>query len=94
MISTLFIDPIPLSFTSADLAALVRPYGRIISAKVVYDSLGQSSRCGYVKMETAEAAAEAYKNLNRAVLDGEKLTVLQLDGMETHEDESTLTGPT
>jgi RNA recognition motif-containing protein len=94
MMYTLFIGPLPLSFTAADLAALVRPFGRVVSAKVVCDSLGQSLQFGYIKMETAEAAAEAYKNLNGAVLDGEKLIVLRLDGMEAHEDESTLTGPT
>jgi RNA recognition motif-containing protein len=56
---TIFIDPLPLSFTAADLAALVRPFGRVVSAKVACDSLGQSLRFGYVKMETADNFAFA-----------------------------------
>ena len=94
MIYTLFIDPLPFSFTSADLSSLVRPFGRVISARVVCDALGQSLQFGYVKMETAEAADEVYRNLNGTVLDGEKLTVLRLEDIEMHDDESTLTGPT
>jgi hypothetical protein len=44
-------------------------------------------------METAEAADNVVKNLHGTVLDGERLTVLRLNGMETHEDHDTLTGP-
>jgi RNA recognition motif-containing protein len=90
----LFIDPLPLSFTSADLSALVRPFGTVVSANVVRDSLGISLRFGYVKMEAAEAADNVCKHLHRTVLDGERHTVLRLNGMETHEDQDTLTGPT
>ena len=82
---TLFIDPLPTSFTSADLIALVQPFGPVVSANVVRDSLAISLRFGYVKMETAEAADNVCKNLNRTVLDSEKLTVLPIDGVDTHE---------
>lgn len=82
---TLFMDLLPLSFTSADLIAIAQPFGPVVSANIVRDSLGISLRFGYVKMETAEAGDNVYKNLNRRVLDGERLTVLPIEGIETHE---------
>lgn len=36
---TLFMDLLPLSFTSADLVALVQPFGIVVSVNVVRDSL-------------------------------------------------------
>jgi RNA recognition motif-containing protein len=84
---TIFIDPLPLSFTATDLIALVQPFGPVVSANVVRDSLGTSLRFGYVKMETAEAADNVCKNLNRTVLDCERLTLLPIDGMDTPEVE-------
>lgn len=80
---TIFIDGLPLSFTSADLQALVQPFGTVVSANVVRDSLGMSLQFGYVKMETAEAANNVCTNLHGTVLDSEGLTVLLIDGMET-----------
>jgi RNA recognition motif-containing protein len=79
---TIFIDPLPLSFTAADLAELLRPFGQVVSAKVACDSLGQSLRFGYVKMETAEAADNVCKNLNRTVLRNDVLTVLRTESDE------------
>lgn len=85
MIYTLFMDPLPTTYTRADLSALVQPFGRVVSANIVRNSLRMSLRFGYVKMETAEAADNVWKSLHGTVLGGERLIVLRIDGMETHE---------
>jgi RNA recognition motif-containing protein len=91
---TIFIDALPLSFTSADLLALVQPFGTAVTANVVRDSVGVSLRFGYVKMETAEAANKVCTNLHGTFLGGEALTVLLIEGMETYEVQDPLKGPT
>lgn len=40
MAYTIFIDPLPRDFTSADLAALIRPFGEVVSAEIMCDTLG------------------------------------------------------
>ena len=39
----IFIAPLSRHFTSAELAALFRPFGRVILAKVIYDSVGRDT---------------------------------------------------
>jgi hypothetical protein len=48
----LFIDPLPPAFTSADLAALLRLFWKVISAEIVYDTLGYSLRFGRAEIHT------------------------------------------
>ncbi len=63
----IFIAPLPRHFTSAELAALFRPFGRVVLAKVIYDSVGQSLQYGRVQMETDEGADNACRHLDRTI---------------------------
>ena len=75
----IYIDPLPRYFTSADLAELLRPFGRVLSAKVVCDSLGQSLQFGRAEMQTNEEAENVCKALHGTALHNRTLTVLQAD---------------
>jgi RNA recognition motif-containing protein len=75
----IFIDPLPPDFTSAELRALLEPFGGVVWARVIYDSVGESLRFGRAEMETAEAAENVCKHLNRAAFRGATLTVLRED---------------
>jgi hypothetical protein len=50
----LFIDPLPPSFTSDDVAALLRAFEEITSANMAGDSLGYSLRFGRAEMQTED----------------------------------------
>jgi RNA recognition motif-containing protein len=73
----LFIDPLPPIFTSADLAALLGLYGKVISAEIVYDTLGYSLRFGRAEMQTEQDAANVVKQLHGKTFHGATLTVLR-----------------
>ncbi len=88
------MDPLPVRFTSADLSPLVRQFSTAVSAERAPRLTGIFLRFGYVKMEISEAADNLCKNLHSTVVEGVSLTVLRLNGMETHEDQDTCTGPT
>jgi RNA recognition motif-containing protein len=79
----IFIDPLPRDLTSAELAELVRPFGRVLSAKVTCDSLGQSLRFGRVQMETEEETDTVCKRLHGTVFHNATLTVLRMDEIKT-----------
>jgi RNA recognition motif-containing protein len=79
----IFVDPLPRYFTSADLAELVRPFGRVVSAKVACDSLGQSLRFGRAEMQTEEEAENVCKRLHGKVFRYATLTVLRADDLKT-----------
>ena len=79
----IFIDPLPPDFTSAELRALLEPFGGVVWARVIYDSVGESLRFGRAEMETAEAAENVCNHLNRTVFRGATLTVLREDKGET-----------
>ena len=73
----LFIDSLPREFTSADLVALLQPFGTVVSAEIVYDSLGYSLRFGRAEMQTEEEADNVVKHLHGKVFHGATLTVLR-----------------
>jgi RNA recognition motif-containing protein len=75
----IFIDPLPPDFTSPDLAALLRPFGRVVSAEIVYDSLGYSLRFGRAEMQTEEEADNVVRHLHGKVFHGATLTVLRTE---------------
>lgn len=79
----IFIDPLPREFTSADLAALLRPFGEVVSAKIVCDSLGYSLRFGRAEMQTKEGADNVVKHLHGRVFHNATLTVVRTDHGET-----------
>ena len=65
--TTLFVDGLPTSFTTEQLAGLFQSYGRVLWSRVIFDANGQCSGFGYVEMESLEAAQRAAK-----VVDGRK----------------------
>lgn len=73
----IFIDP--RDFTSADLAALLRPFGEVVSAEIVYDTLGYSLRFGRADMRTEEGAENVVKHLHGKVFHNATLTVLRTE---------------
>ena len=75
----IFIDPLPRDFTSAALAALVRPFGEILSVEILYDSLGYSLRFGRAEMRTEEGAEKVVKQLHGKVFHNATLTVLRIE---------------
>ena len=75
----IFIDPLPGGFTSADLADLLRPFGDVVSAEIVYDTLGYSLRFGRAEMHSEEGADNVVKNLHEKVFHNEMLTVLRAE---------------
>jgi RNA recognition motif-containing protein len=78
---SLFIDPLPRHFTSADLAALSRPFGHVLSAKVLCDSHGRSLQFGRVEMQSDEEAENACRHLHRTVFRHARLTVLRANDL-------------
>ena len=86
-VTTLFIDPLPRDFTSADLAALIRPFGEVVLAEIVCDSLGYSLRFGRAEMHTEEGADNAVKHLHGKVFHKATLTALRTeDGVTAYPD--------
>lgn len=75
----LFIDPLPPDFTSTGLAALLQPFGQLVSAEIAYDSLGYSLRFGYAEMQTEEDANNVVRHLHGKVFQGAPLTVLRTE---------------
>ena len=75
----IYIDPLPRDFTSADLAALLRPFGEVLSAEIVYDTLGYSLRFGRAEMQTEEGAENVVKHLHGKVFHNATLTVLRTE---------------
>ena len=76
---TIFIDPLPRDFSSADLAALIRPFGEVVSAEIVCDSLGYSLRFGRAEMQSEAAADNVVKHLHGKVFHNATLTVLRTE---------------
>jgi RNA recognition motif-containing protein len=73
----IFIAPLPRHFTSADIAKLFRPFGNVVSAQVMYDSLGQSLQFGRAEMQTDETADEACRQLHNSKLHDANLVVMR-----------------
>ncbi|UYV79045.1 PABPC4 [Cordylochernes scorpioides] len=57
------------------LRELFEKYGRITSAKVMYDENGKSKGFGFVSYEEPESAEKAVQDLNEKVIDGRTLYV-------------------
>ena len=72
---SIFIAPIPRQYTSEDIAKLFRPFGNVVIAQVVYDSLGKSLQFGRAEMQTDEAADKACRQLHNTILDNARLVV-------------------
>ncbi|WP_447985086.1 RNA recognition motif domain-containing protein [Nitrospira sp. Nam74] len=75
----IFIDPLPRDFTSTDLAALLQPFGEVLSAEIAYDSLGFSLRFGHAEMRSEEAANNVVKQLDGEVFHDAPLTVVRTE---------------
>jgi RNA recognition motif-containing protein len=64
MYKTLCVDGLPSRITSAQLADLCAPYGRVQFARVVCDAYGASMNYGFVQMATVEDAEGVVQALN------------------------------
>lgn len=79
-----YIDPCNLfcknlcpSLSSGDLFAIFKPFGRIVSARVMRDEQGTSREFGFVSFTTAEDAARALHAVNGQVI-GSKTIMVRL----------------
>jgi RNA recognition motif-containing protein len=75
----IFIDPLPRDFTSSDLAALLRPFGEVLSAEIVCDTLGYSLRFGRAEMQTEEGAENVVKQLHGKIFHNATLTIIRTE---------------
>ena len=72
----IFVAGFPIYMDNDDLENLVKPYGQVLSAKVIknYDT-GESRRFGFVKMKDRNEATTAIKALNTHKIDENRITV-------------------
>jgi RNA recognition motif-containing protein len=71
----LAVDQLPHDCTEQELTALVRPFGHVVSVRLVRDSLNNFLDFGLVEMERPEEALSAMKGLNGSELRGHCLVV-------------------
>ncbi len=72
----LFIAGIPMYMSNKDLEDLLKPYGQVLSAKVIKDyDTGESRGFGFVQMEKRDEAKHAIQALDNHNIDGNSLTV-------------------
>ncbi|NCX96175.1 MAG: RNA-binding protein [Chitinophagia bacterium] len=71
----LFVSNLSLDTISEELKKLFAEYGTVVSAKVVYDSDGESKGFAFVEMEDARAAADALDNLDMSFFQGNVISV-------------------
>jgi RNA recognition motif-containing protein len=71
----LIVDHLPRHFFDEELAALVRPFGTVVSAHVMRDGAGDHLDFGYVELDTLENAQCAICVLNGQEVYGHTITV-------------------
>ncbi|OGU65644.1 MAG: RNA-binding protein [Ignavibacteria bacterium RBG_16_36_9] len=76
MSTKLYVGNLPWTFNNNQLLDTFKPYGNVVSAKVVTDKeSGRSRGFGFVEMENDNDANSAIKALNGSELNGRKLVV-------------------
>ncbi|MBE0571438.1 MAG: RNA-binding protein [Ignavibacteriaceae bacterium] len=76
MSTKLYVGNLPWTFSNNQLMDTFKPFGNVISAKVVTDKeSGKSRGFGFVEMENDYGANSAIKALNGSELSGRKLVV-------------------
>lgn len=71
----LIVDHLPRHFFDEELAALVRPFGTVLSTHVMRDGAGDHLDFGYVELDTLENARCAMCALNGHEVHGHAITV-------------------
>jgi RNA recognition motif-containing protein len=75
MTAWLVVDHLPCHFFDEELAALVRPFGRVLFAQIMRDRAGDQLGFGYVEVDTLEHAQCAICALNGHEIHGRTITV-------------------
>jgi len=72
----LYVGNLPWNFYNNQLLDIFKPYGKVVSAKVVTDrESGKSRGFGFVEMENDIDVNAAIRALNGSELNGRKLVV-------------------
>ncbi|MFP4620719.1 MAG: RNA recognition motif domain-containing protein [Bacteroidales bacterium] len=72
----IFIAKLSSATTGEDLQELFEEYGKVESAKVIYDKFtGNSKRFGFVEMENDQQAREAIEELDGSEYDHSEIVV-------------------
>jgi len=72
----LYVGNLPWNFNNNQLLDIFKPYGKVVSAKVVTDrESGKSRGFGFVEMENDIDVNAAIRALNGSELNGRKLVV-------------------
>ncbi len=73
---TIFVAKLPDSVNGAILESLFARFGKVVSARVVYDRhTGESKHFGFVEMPKDEDAKKAIEGLNDKEMEGKILVV-------------------
>ena len=72
----LFVDGLPPSFDSKDLAGLFAGFGTVLRADVTKNKEGNSLQFGFVAMGTSREAYRAIASLHKSTVDGHLLLVM------------------
>ena len=85
----LYVSGFPKNYTKDDLESIFKPFGRVITAKIIIDlSTGQSKGFGFVRISPYLSAIAAVEGLNDHTIAGNKLTVRISDSEEKFGEES------
>jgi len=72
----LFVGSLPWSTNDAELKTAFEPFGKVVSAKVIFDRVTKKSRgFGFVEMEEKDEANSAIEGLNGKPFKGRNLIV-------------------
>jgi RNA recognition motif-containing protein len=76
MASKLFVGSLPYSTTDEQLEQIFAAFGKVVSAKVIFDrDTNRSKGFGFVEFETDDEAKAAVTGLNETEVDGRKIIV-------------------
>jgi RNA recognition motif-containing protein len=79
----LYVGNLPQHLCFPELEDLFTPFGTIVSAELMTDpATGRSRGFGFVEMESADAARAAISSLNGFSLDGQSLTVNEVNASQ------------
>jgi RNA recognition motif-containing protein len=71
----LIIDQLPHDYNELELTALLKPFGHVVSARLIRDHLNRSLGFGFAEMEDLQEALSAVVELNGSELRGHTLLV-------------------
>jgi RNA recognition motif-containing protein len=80
MPTLLIVDHLPPRFSDEKLADLFRPFGEVVSVRIVRDQHQHSLDFGFVKMADHEGAQRAIEALNGKELGARKVSVSLASG--------------